>query len=139
MAFAAPVVVGMMEEEAARARRRSRCGASCRFWSPVIEWTVVIYPSFMPQFWSKIFTKGATLFVVHEALEKRGVFQSKSSSLTPSTTVGTSLSGEGAEMMTCSAPAPRCKAAFSRLVKKPVDSTTAFMLRALHGSRCGVG
>ncbi len=34
-ARAAPVVVGMMFIAAARARRRSLCGPSTRFWSPV--------------------------------------------------------------------------------------------------------
>ncbi len=35
MERAAPVEVGMTESAAARARRRSEWGASCRRWSPV--------------------------------------------------------------------------------------------------------
>ena len=35
VAFAAPVEVGTMFSAAARARRRSLCGPSCRFWSCV--------------------------------------------------------------------------------------------------------
>ena len=35
VAFAAPVEVGTMFSAAARARRRSLCGPSCRFWSAV--------------------------------------------------------------------------------------------------------
>ena len=34
-ALAAPVVVGIMERAAARARRKSLCGKSSRRWSPV--------------------------------------------------------------------------------------------------------
>ena len=33
MALAAPLEAGMMLSAAARARRKSECGPSCRFWS----------------------------------------------------------------------------------------------------------
>ena len=49
-ALAAPVVVGTMLSAAARARRRSRCDASSRRWSPVYECVVVIVPLTMPNF-----------------------------------------------------------------------------------------
>jgi hypothetical protein len=41
IAFAAPVLVGMMFTPAARARRGSLCGASSTFWSLVYACTVV--------------------------------------------------------------------------------------------------
>ena len=44
IAFAAPVDVGTRLIAAARARRRSLCGASCRFWSCVYAWIVVMKP-----------------------------------------------------------------------------------------------
>src|SRR6186713_2640232 len=45
-AVAAPVVVGIIESAAARARRKSLCGRSRSCWSLVYEWTVVIQPFF---------------------------------------------------------------------------------------------
>src|SRR5690606_1409560 len=92
----------------------------------------------MPQFSSRIFTNGATLLVVQEALENKGVFQSKSESLMPSTTVGTSLSGEGAEIITCPAPDCKCSSAFSLLVNRPVDSMTISMAKSFQGNAAGL-
>ena len=70
------------------------------------------------------FAAGARQFVVHEAFEMTWCWsRSYLSKLTPSTTVMSSPLA-GAEMMTFFAPASRCFAASSRLVKKPVDSIT---------------
>ena len=113
-AVAAPVVVGIIESAAARARRRSLCGRSSRFWSFVYEWIVVIHPLRMPnRSWITLAT-GARQLVVHDALEMMWcVDGSYVSSFTPSTTV---MSGPlaGAVMMTFFAPAVRCLAAPSR-------------------------
>ena len=49
----------------------------------------------------------------------------------------TSASPAGAEMMTFLAPAVRCAAAASRLVKRPVDSITTSTPRSRQGSRAG--
>jgi hypothetical protein len=68
-AFAAPVLVGMMLTAAARARRRSLCGRSRRFWSLVYECTVVMRPRSMPKLSSSTFATGARQFVVHDAFE----------------------------------------------------------------------
>src|SRR5690606_17638344 len=101
-------VVGIIEADAALARRRSRWGASCRFWSPVILCTVVIKPSVIPQLSSMTLTKGATLFVVQEAHDRTGARRSLGVSFTPKTIVGISRSAEGAEIITCRAPDCRC-------------------------------
>ncbi|CVM36710.1 Uncharacterised protein [Streptococcus pneumoniae] len=70
MALAAPVEVGTMFWAAARARRRSfLCTLSCRFWSPVYAWIVVMMPSTMPNSSLRTFAIGARQFVVHEAFE----------------------------------------------------------------------
>src|ERR1700733_12835334 len=69
IAFAAPVEVGTMFSAAARARRRSLCGPSCRFWSWVYAWIVVIRPLTMPNSSLIALAIGARQFVVHEALE----------------------------------------------------------------------
>ena len=69
IAFAAPVVVGTMFTPAARARRGSRCGPSCRFCSCVYACTVVMKPCSMPARSSSTFASGASAFVVHEAFE----------------------------------------------------------------------
>ena len=68
-ADAAPVVVGMIESAAARARRRSLCGRSSSCWSFVYECTVVIQPFLMTNFSCRTFAIGARQLVVHEALE----------------------------------------------------------------------
>jgi len=58
----------MMFTAAARARRRSSCGASRIFWSLVYECTVVISADLMPNdSWSTLAT-GARQLVVQEAL-----------------------------------------------------------------------
>ena len=62
--------------------------------------------------------------------------ESYSSKFTPSTTVMSS-SLAGAEMMTFFAPASRCLAASSRLVKKPVDSSTTSTPRSPQPSAAG--
>src|SRR6185436_10422494 len=68
-ADAAPVVVGIIDSAAARARRRSLCGRSSSCWSLVYEWMVVIHPFLMPnESWSTL-ARGARQLVVHEALE----------------------------------------------------------------------
>ena len=59
-------------------------------------------------------------------------------SLTPMTML-TSASPAGAEMMTLPAPALRCAAAASRLVKRPVDSMTTSAPRALPGQVRRIG
>src|SRR5690606_41951484 len=91
--------------------------------------TVVIYPSFIPQFSSRTFTNGATLLVVQDAFDKMADRKSMVLSLTPSTTVGMFLSGEGAERSTCRAPAARCCLADSSVRNLPVDSITTSIPR----------
>ena len=49
IALAAPVLVGIIDSAAARARRRSLCGRSRMCWSLVYEWIVVIRPRLMPK------------------------------------------------------------------------------------------
>jgi hypothetical protein len=48
-----------------------------------------------------------------------------------------SASPEGAEMTTFFAPPVRCAAAFSRAVKRPVDSITTCTPRSPHGVSAG--
>jgi len=69
IAFAAPVDVGTRFAAAARARRRSLCGPSCRFWSAVYAWMVVIRPLLMPRPSCSALAIGARQFVVQDALE----------------------------------------------------------------------
>src|SRR5690606_6512070 len=88
-------------------------------------WTVVMYPSRIPQFSSSTFTSGATLLVVQEALDRIEALRSINWSLTPNTTVGMVLSGDGAESSTCPAPAMRCCLAAASVRNLPVDSITA--------------
>ena len=74
MARAAPVLLGIMERAAARARRRSSCGRSRMRWSLVYEWIVVMRPRRMPKVsWSTLAT-GARQLVVQEALERTVCF-----------------------------------------------------------------
>ena len=68
-ATAAPVVVGIIETPAARARRRSLCGRSSSFWSFVYEWTVVIQPRRRPKLSCSTLATGARQLVVHDAFE----------------------------------------------------------------------
>ena len=68
-ALAAPVVVGIIDSAAARARRRSLCGRSRSCWSLVYACTVVIQPFRMPYFSCSTFATGARQFVVHDAFE----------------------------------------------------------------------
>src|SRR5665648_902142 len=68
-ALAAPVVVGTRLIAAERARRRSLCGASSRFWSMVYAWMVVIRPLTMPKLSSRTFATGARQFVVQDAFD----------------------------------------------------------------------
>ena len=53
---------------AARARRRSLCGASCRLWSCVYAWIVVMNPDSIPASSWSTFAGGARL-VVQDAFE----------------------------------------------------------------------
>ena len=69
IAFAAPVEAGTRLIAAARARRRSLCGASWRRWSAVYAWIVVIRPFSMPTVSCRTFATGARQLVVHDALE----------------------------------------------------------------------
>src|SRR5215217_358452 len=75
MAFAAPVLLGMMERFAARMRRRSglplrvALARSWSDWSLVYAWTVVIRPCSRPKESLSTFAIGARQLVVHDALE----------------------------------------------------------------------
>src|SRR5690606_11479354 len=101
--------------------------------------TVVIYPFSMPQCSSSTLTNGAKLFVVHEPLDHRVARRFMAASLTPDTAVGTSLSGDGAEISTWRAPALKCAAAFSAEVNFPVDSMTTWTPSAFQGRFSGEG
>ena len=91
----------------------------------------------MPKASSSTLIMGTKQLVVHEALETTRCFAgSKVSSLTPITKVA-SAPLLGAETMTRGAPASRWAAAFSRAVKKPVDSMTTSTPRSAHGSALG--
>src|SRR4026207_2011972 len=68
-AFAAPVDVGIIDNAAARARRRSLCGRSSSCWSLVYEWIVVICAERIPNFSWTTFATGARQFVVYDAFE----------------------------------------------------------------------
>src|SRR5467141_1441754 len=107
MALAAPVEVGTMLIAAARARRRSLCGPSCRFWSWVYAWIVVIRPFSMVKVSCSTFAIGARQLVVQDAFEMiECTAGSYLSSLTPMTSVMSSFLA-GAEMMTFLAPPAR--------------------------------
>src|SRR6202043_645246 len=67
IAFAAPVEAGIRLIAAARARRRSLCGRSCRRWSEVYAWIVVIRPWRIPIASLTTFATGARQLVVHDA------------------------------------------------------------------------
>src|SRR5215212_1213850 len=91
----------------------------------------------MPKASLRIFATGPRQLVVHDAFEITSCWSaSYASSFTPSTSV-TSGSLAGAEMITFLAPASRCLAASSRLVKSPVDSTTTSAPTSAHGRAAG--
>ncbi len=69
IALAAPVDAGTRLTAAARARRRSLCGASCSRWSAVYAWIVVIKPRSMPIVSCSTLATGARQLVVHDAFE----------------------------------------------------------------------
>lgn len=104
IAFAAPVEVGIIDNAAARALRRSLWLTSNRFWSLVYAWIVVISPRTTPNFSFKTLTIGARQFVVQEAFEIKMCSFFNFPQLTPRTTVK-SRSFPGAETMTRFAPA----------------------------------
>src|SRR5215218_1707396 len=137
IAFAAPVEVGTMLRAAARARRRSLCGPSCRFWSAVYAWIVVIRPRSMPKASLRTLASGARQLVVQDALLMIVCEPSYRLSLTPMTIVMSS-SLAGAEMMTFFAPpASTWLRASAALVKKPVDSMTTSTPRSPQGRLAG--
>ena len=67
IAVAEPVVVGISDRLAARARRRSLCGASTIVCVLVMSCSVVIEPRWMPMPSWMTLTTGARQFVVHDA------------------------------------------------------------------------
>ena len=71
IAVAEPVVVGISDISAERARRRSLCGASTTVWVLVTSWIVVMTPWRIPIFSCTTFTTGARQFVVQEAAVTR--------------------------------------------------------------------
>ncbi len=72
--MAAPVLVGMIDTAAARARRRSLCGRSRICWSLVYECTVVMKPLTNPNSFRTTCTTGTRQFVVQLALEMTWCF-----------------------------------------------------------------
>src|SRR5258706_9642690 len=68
-AAAAPVLVGIIDIVAERARRRSSWKTSVSTWSLVYAWIVVMSRFTTPIFSWSGFTAGARQLVVHEALE----------------------------------------------------------------------
>jgi hypothetical protein len=80
---------------------------------------------------------GTKQLVVHEALDTTlWASASNVSSLTPTTNVA-SAPDDGADTTTNGAPASRWADAASRLVKRPVDSTTTSTARSAQGSSLG--
>ncbi len=71
IAVAEPVVVGISEFSAERARRRSFAGRSTMVWVLVTSWIVVIEPCRMPSPSWITFTTGARQLVVQEAAVTR--------------------------------------------------------------------
>ncbi|KAH3684592.1 hypothetical protein WICPIJ_004423 [Wickerhamomyces pijperi] len=84
--------------------------------------SVVINASLISKFSWSCLIKGARQLVVHEAFESKSKSLVTSSSLTPTTNIGTVL--EGAVMITFLAPAFKCLEAVSTSLKTPVDSMT---------------
>ena len=137
VARAAPVELGTMLTAPARARRRSVCVRSSRFWSFVYACTVVMSPLTMSKASSTTLTMGTKQLVVHDAFDTTTCFSgSNSSSLTPITKVA-SASPDGAEMTTRFTDPPRWPAASARVVKRPVDSMTTSAPSLSHGSCSG--
>src|SRR5262249_3920590 len=66
---AAPVLVGIMDMVAERARRRSEWYTSVSTWSFVYECTVVMMPLSTPILSCSTLTTGTRQLVVHEAFE----------------------------------------------------------------------
>mmetsp|Transcript_75114 Transcript_75114/g.170098 ORF Transcript_75114/g.170098 Transcript_75114/m.170098 type:complete len:211 (-) Transcript_75114:366-998(-) len=125
-ALAAPVEEGMMFSEAHRPPRQSlppREGPSTVSWVAVMACTVVMRPSTISKFSWMTLASGARQLVVHEALDTTVRSLVYFSWLTPMTNIGTPSLG-GAEMMTFLQPPLRWRAAFSCVVKTPVDSQT---------------
>ena len=96
-------------------------------------------PCSIPKASSSTLASTARQFVVHEALETtKSRVGSKVSSLTPTTKVA-STSLAGAEMITRRAPASMWAAAFSRVVIRPVLSTTTSIPSSRQGNCSGCG
>src|SRR5262249_41638008 len=70
VALAAPVVVGMIDIAAGRARRKSLWGKSRITWSLVYEWIVVMKPCTNPSRSRITLTTGTRQFVVQLAFDK---------------------------------------------------------------------
>jgi hypothetical protein len=94
-------------------------------------------PFSTPNASSSTLTMGTKQLVVHEAFDTT-LWEAPSnvSSLTPTTKVA-SAPEDGADTTTNGAPPSRWRAALSRLVKIPVDSTTTSTPRSPHGSSLG--
>jgi len=98
---------------------------------------VVISPCTTPKVSCSTCATGARQLVVQDAFEMTVWFSgSYASSFTPGTRVASGPVA-GAEMITFCAPASRCLAASSRLVKKPVDSITTSTPSSPQGSAAG--
>ncbi|OPZ33308.1 MAG: hypothetical protein BWY99_02716 [Synergistetes bacterium ADurb.BinA166] len=134
MAFAAPVVAGTRETAAALPFLPPPFGTSTSTCVEVYAWIVVPIRYSMPNESLSTLVTGASEFVVQDAFDTTACFDgSYLSSLTPRTIVR-SESSAGALMTTRFAPASRCAAAFSLLVKKPVHSSTISTPSSFHGS-----
>ena len=103
----------------------------------VVEWTVVISPSTIPNLSLITFVRGAKQFVVQDALDTTVISFVYFSRLTPHTNVGVSLSFAGAEITTFFAPPLICAEAFSVVQNTPVDSTTYSASIFPHGISAG--
>ena len=107
-ALAAPVEDGMMLPEAARPPLQSFIeGPSTVFWVAVVEWTVVIKPSLIPNLSFNTLAIGARQLVVQEAFDTNFVPFSYALWFTPQTNMGVS-SFDGADITTYFAPASIC-------------------------------
>ena len=137
-ADAAPVVVGMIDSAAARARRRSLCGRSSSCWSFVYEWTVVIQPLLMPNDSCSTFATGARQFVVHDAFEMMwwvpGVVLVLVHAEDDRQVRALRRRGDH-DLLRARLPDAWPRA--SRLVKRPVDSNTTSTPSDFHGSCAG--
>src|SRR5258706_79545 len=111
MAAAAPVLDGIIDCGAERARRRSSCITSSSTWSLVKACTVVMRPVTRPIDSCSGFTSGARQLVVHEAFEMTVCAALRFAWFTPYTTVASTSLPPGAEMITFLAPPRRGAAA----------------------------